>query len=88
MKIDIYKAQRTISNVAIPDVTIQIGPHEIPERIRGASPQAAMEIARDMFAFDAKAIVEALQQSLPGGTIDQILIELLKAKASGLVVPS
>lgn len=46
----------------------------------------ALPLVRQQFETDAKTIVDALQNSLPGGTLDQVLRLLLERKASSLVV--
>ena len=38
------------------------------------------------FKSDAKAIVQALVRTLPGGTLDQVLVLLLEHRASKLIV--
>lgn len=40
-----------------------------------------------LYAADAKAIVDVLLDTLPGGTVDQVLAELLLRKASLFRVP-
>lgn len=42
--------------------------------------------ARTLYRSEAKAIADALSNSLPGGTLDQLLAELLRRKASLLIV--
>lgn len=44
------------------------------------------EAGSSSFEEDARRIVDALEASLPGGTLDRLLAELLRRKASLLVV--
>lgn len=69
------------------------GEEEIPDgiiRIEGKFPTMktnATTTQRDAaFAGDARAIFDVLIGTLPGGTIDQLLILLLRHRASKLVV--
>lgn len=39
------------------------------------------------FVEDARALLDALLRSLPGGTIDELLILLLQHRAGELIVP-
>lgn len=41
-----------------------------------------LEVARGWYALQGQKLFAALRNSLPGGTIDQLLIELLEHKAS------
>ena len=54
------------------------GPRYDAEEIQGL---------RDLYRADAKRIADALFECLPGGTIDQLLIEFLQRKASMFCVP-
>ena len=47
----------------------------------------SIEAAREIYTAEAKVLADALLKSLPGGTIDQLLAELLERKASLLRVP-
>lgn len=51
-------------------------------------PFSGHEDARVHFLLDAAEIVNGLEASLPGGTVDQVLIKLLSRKASELRVAS
>ncbi len=84
-ELEIYKAQPTTRHhEPIPDVVIRIGPMQCPQ------PSTFNNVALDASTFEADAIAlaHALRSSLPGGTLDRLVIELLKAKASSLVVPA
>lgn len=72
-----FKAQ----GVAVPHLCIaatQVMPDYRPNADLGAHAQ--------LHVTDAQNIVKALYESLPGGTLDQILRLLLERKASQLVV--
>lgn len=57
-------------------------------RIDGALERcASLEESKVRFAAQAKELAMALRNHLPGGTLDQLLIELLQMKASHFVVP-
>lgn len=64
----------------VPCVTIQIGPDVPPENI---------SLAQASVAFEAGAVhlADALERSLPGGTLHALLIVLLRRKACLLRVP-
>lgn len=49
-------------------------------------PKVDMAHARDLFQTDANALCTAICSVLPTGTIDELLIALLRRKASDLVV--
>ena len=42
---------------------------------------------RQLFATEAETLADALLASLPGGTIDALLVELMRRKASLFAVP-
>jgi hypothetical protein len=46
-----------------------------------------LEELKEQFQSQAKEIALALRTHLPGGTLDQLIIELLQMKASYFVVP-
>lgn len=48
---------------------------------------ATLDESKARFSAQAKQIALALRAHLPGGTLDQLLIELLQLKASHFVVP-
>lgn len=82
MKIEIHKAsaiaQRDVESLTVvaresfPDFTTQ---------------DYALGRARELHVQNAEKLGNALVSCLPGGTIDQLLIFLLKYRASELVVP-
>lgn len=43
---------------------------------------------REEFQQEAENIVDALEQSLPGGLLDRVAAEMMKRKASDLIVPT
>lgn len=77
-EISVYRAQPT-GPVPVESVRISIE-KMIPEH-------PSLDAARSTYAANAAVIADALVQSLPGGTVDQVLIELLKRKASLFKVP-
>lgn len=76
-----YKAQRTAEEV--PDVRI-VAVREIPDICGEVDPLAT---ARSLYEEEGKRLAYALRRSLPGGTIDALLRELLLQRASLLRVP-
>lgn len=78
MTINIRKAQGYEGN-PIEDLLIRIS-EEMPNHPNTTS-------AYKDFEKDAKALFIALTDCLPGGTLDQLLLLLLKQKASQFVVP-
>lgn len=79
--ITIYKAQ-PIADQRIDSVTIIINP-VLLELPRGPE---WLEHATRLFDEDAQALVDALH-SLPGGTLDRVLVKLLAEKVSQHIVP-
>lgn len=78
--IRIYRAQGDIE-----PVTIEI--HEpLPELADDGGIDAWLAVSGERFDQQAKAIVDALFASLPGGTLDRVLVEMLRRTASHLVV--
>lgn len=77
-KICVFKAQAVLRNDAeIPSVEISaIAP--IPDT-------DSLHATAKIFADDAKMLAATLLETLPGGTIDQLLVELLRAKASQFI---
>lgn len=59
-----------------------VGNAEIPDYM----PTTWLQESVACYAREAKAIVDALVRTLPGGTIDQIHIEMCKIKASALII--
>lgn len=74
MKLSAYKAHGAPDKVVIEII------HTLPE-------MKALVDPRDFFKMEAERIAGALFASLPGGTIDALLVELMKSKLSLLVVP-
>lgn len=77
---EVFKAQRTVQDVEIPDLHIS-GTFEMPS----FGPDYA-EKAPLRFDEQGKRIVDAMLASLPGGTVDAVLRHLLLHRASLLVV--
>ena len=78
--VNIYHHQ-AISDEELSLVTILI--HEpLPE----PPPSFNLDRSRKLFEKDASALAEALCESLPGGTLDHLLVELLKRHCSLLTV--
>jgi hypothetical protein len=77
--IRLYKAQSMPREQALPSLTIRIE-EEIPKR-------DTLQQAGAQFADQARLLVDALITSLPGGTFDAILVEMMRRKVSLFVVP-
>lgn len=74
----IYKAQPM--NEPIESLTIVLD-ESIPEH-----PDATLATVHRDFERDAEALAAALCGALPGGTVDALTVELLRRKATSLVV--
>ena len=72
--VEVYKAQ-DICGRKIPDL-----------RLVAMQPFPDSPGTEALFGSDAKQIVDALLASLPGGTIDRVLVLMLQHRASSLVV--
>jgi len=77
----LYRAS-SIGDLAAPQVII-----EIRQEIDVCKDVDEIERFRQIYARDANALAEALFLSLPGGTIDALLVAMLQQKASILRVP-
>ena len=55
---------------------------ELPPMHRGQTVEESLAPNDAIYARDAKAIAAALRSSLPGGTFDRLVVELLTIKAS------
>jgi hypothetical protein len=75
----IYKAQQTIVGDRQPAPTTIVIDEEIP-----AVP--SLVDARKLYQREAARLANALFDALPGGTLDQLLAEMLERKASLLRV--
>lgn len=66
------------------------GSREVPAlQIQATKPIPSMESldeARELHATQAARIADALFESLPGGTVDALLVEMMRRKASILSV--
>lgn len=78
----IYKAHG-LGGDQVPNLRL-VANEEVPEL--SASPTFLAD-ATALYREQGRAIAVALRASLPGGTIDALLVELLTAKASVLRVP-
>jgi hypothetical protein len=76
--VNIYAAQHIRDDDPPRDVTIVIH-HPMPERYN-------IQDARAFFASEAAALANALWNSLPGGTVDALLVALLDRQRSVLVI--
>lgn len=73
----VYKARPTTEPVE--NVTIEIW-EDIPDT-------KDLNVAARLYSTDGNLLAHALLNSLPGGTVDQLLIALLKNRASLLRIP-
>ena len=78
IKILVHKAG-AVGAAKVPDLLIE-AIHEFPDVITLAE-------SRDLHVQDAEQIVDALLATLPGGTIDQVLLGLLEHQASLFRIP-
>ena len=74
----IYKAQG-VGDVKVESATLTID-DEMP-------PFESIEVSKENFTTDAKAAADLLCSTLPGGTLDQLICELLTRRASLFRVP-
>jgi hypothetical protein len=79
LTIKIHKAQGAPKDRDIHELTV-IADQEVPDYNDPAQ-------ARKLYQTEAKLLVDALMSCLPGGTIDQVLAELMAQKAGLLRVP-
>lgn len=81
-EVQIFRA-RPIGNQAIEPTTIIISdvvPYFLQE-------QDWQQIAVNTYRHQAKTLAAVLQETLPGGTFDRLLVEMMERKASLLSVP-
>jgi hypothetical protein len=78
----IYKAQRTLKDSPAPDLLIE-ATREMESDLYDY--ESLSELAA-LFQEQAEQIADALCASLPGGTLDRLLGELLKCKASHFII--
>lgn len=76
----VHKAE-PIGSQVVPSVTVAI-----TEPLPARDDKVSLARAALLYAMDAAIVEEALHQSLPGGTYDRVLIEMLQRKASHLRV--
>lgn len=86
-EVRIKKAQRTLPDQPHESVTIVID-EEIADPPKGQPIPDLEAMMRGAFGVEARTLFEALRASLPGGTLDRLLVELLADRASLLVVPA
>lgn len=77
--VSVFKAQQTVSDEPVP--TLELVAYE------SAPSFETLEEAAATYEKDAKTIANVLFASLPGGTIDRLLVEMLTRKASHFRVP-
>lgn len=80
----IYKAQGSIGH-PIPDLEIT-ATEQLPAQPMTQYYKADLVAAHRLFEEQARELVDRLFASLPGGTIDAVLVEMLNRKASVLRV--
>lgn len=78
LRVRVHKAQSILPDDDIPDLTLFVN-KEIPEREADKPSSYIAEV-------DAEKIVAALFRCLPGGTIDHMLTEMMRRRASQLHV--
>jgi hypothetical protein len=84
--VNIKKAHRTIHDQPHESVNILIE-EEIEDPPRSTGTLASFEfMMRQQFGGEGRALFEALKGSLPGGTLDRLLVELMVDSASLLIV--
>lgn len=81
-KICIRKAQPVLKGKPVESLQIELA-HEIEDFNPSMDWQRAYQ---EQYENDAKTLADALINTLPGGTLHQLLIELLKHKVSLLVI--
>lgn len=77
--VELYRAQDILRDDPVLPVTIMIGE---------PLPEVPYANAVRLFAEQARVLADALEESLPGGTLDALLGELHARKASLLRVPA
>lgn len=78
-----------IGDMVVPSVTISVhrGLSELPPLAPGQTVAESLAPIDAIYQQDALAIAHALRDSLPGGTFDRLIVELLKMKVSHFRVP-
>jgi len=76
----IYKAQRTLKDSPAPDLLIEA------TREMESGDYKSIDEMQSVLQEQAVRIADALCASLPGGTLDRLLGELLKRKASHFII--
>ncbi|MEN6466080.1 MAG: hypothetical protein ABFD62_12930 [Syntrophaceae bacterium] len=78
--IAIFKAHPTIGPVESATIIMD-------EEVPTFAPPATLETVRDLYIDQGKKLADVLCSTLPGGTLDQLICELLTRKASLFRVP-
>lgn len=81
--ITLYKAHASRSE-DIPDLRI-VATRMVPDGLYQG--KGAYQEARDFYATQGQTLCDLLRASLPGGTVDALLVALLNARRSLLRVP-
>jgi hypothetical protein len=78
-----------VADQVIPEVTVIVATDvpELPPMSSGQTVQESLATLATLYQQDAIAIARALRDSLPGGTFDRLVCELLTMKASHFRVP-
>lgn len=79
MTVHAFKAQPVVRAEPVGAVTILIE-QEIPE-------PGTLAEGRAVYEEDGRKLADVLAATLPGGTLDALTVELLRRKATSLVVP-
>lgn len=87
IRIQTWKAQRTVKDVEVPSLTI-VADVEAPDMPAADDDSINNIVARhqERFRLQAKQVVWALLECLPGGLVDAILGQLLDHKRSVFIV--
>lgn len=75
----VWKAQPPVKKEPVESVEIIISA-EVPE-------MNSLQLQDEVFEKDAILLCDALQNALPGGTFDRLLVEMMKRKVTHFVVP-
>ena len=82
--VNVFKAQAIRKGDSVEDLTMVFDtPIEAPKTINGWEPEW-----REQLQAEGRKIADALCDTLPGGVIDALLVELLDRKRSMCIIPS
>lgn len=78
-----------IGDIVVPQVMVRIcrSLAELPPMAPDQTVAESLAPIDTIYQQDASAIAHALRESLPGGTFDRLIVELLKMKVSHFRVP-